>query len=130
MLLNYDAWNRLDLSQMRKNDILTTFRSLQRAHNTKSPHGLCNGFTSGWVFFALFWCVVDSFLCFLVSCYDLISNLKPLQHTECQYMQTYLNISSICNQLIYSLYIKYCRFTFKSSFKNTYFCIETYGSAN
>ena len=33
--------------KMRKNDILTTFRSLQRAHNTKSPRGLCNGFTSG-----------------------------------------------------------------------------------
>ena len=46
------------------------------------------------------------------------------------YMKTYVKISSICNQLIYSLYLKYCRFTFKSSFQNTYFCIETYGSVN
>ena len=46
------------------------------------------------------------------------------------YMKTYVKISSISNQLIFYLYLKYCRFTFKSSFKNTYFCIETYGSAN
>ena len=46
------------------------------------------------------------------------------------YMKTYVKISSICNQLIYSLYLKYCLFTFKSSFKKTYFCMKTYGSAN
>ena len=47
------------------------------------------------------------------------------------YMKTYVKISLISNQLIlYSLHLKYCRFTFKSSFKNTYFCIKTYGNAN
>ena len=33
--------------KIRKNEIRTTFGGVQRAHNSKSPRGLCNGFTSG-----------------------------------------------------------------------------------
>ena len=37
------------------------------------------------------------------------------------YMETYVEILSICNQLIYFLYLKYYRFTFKSTFKKRTF---------
>ena len=72
MLLNYDTWNWLNFSQneKKKNDILTTFGSLQKAHNIKSPRDLCNDFTSGIKpseFCTVLVCREYSFLCSLVS---------------------------------------------------------------